>query len=118
MAVAPSVAVALLGCVVGGFGNGMQVVAAIQALQERVATEFQARVMGLAESINAAAMGLGFLAGGALATLGSPRLVFAAAAIGVAALTPAFAGAMRRPAPAPARARARARGEVDVAARA
>jgi predicted MFS family arabinose efflux permease len=95
MAVAPSVGLALVGCVLGGFGNGMQVVAAIQSLQERVAAEFQARVMGLAESVNAAAVGFGFLLGGVIATLGSPRLVLGVAAVGVIALAPAFAAALR-----------------------
>jgi len=97
MAVAPGVAVALAGCVLGGMGNGMQVVAAVQALQERVATEFQARVMALAESVNAAAVGVGFLLGGVLATLGSPRLVLAVAAVGVVVLAPSFAAALRSP---------------------
>jgi len=97
MAIAPSVAVALAGCALGGFGNGLEVVAAVQALQERVLPEFQARVMGFAESVNAGAMGVGFLAGGALATLASPRAVFAVAALGVLALTPVFASALRSP---------------------
>jgi len=97
MALAPGVGIALAGCVLGGMGNGLQVVAAVQALQERVAPEFQARVMGLAESVNAAGVGLGFLLGGVLATLGSPRLVLAVAAGGVVVLAPGFTAALRVP---------------------
>lgn len=95
LALAPGLALALVGCVLGGMGNGVQVVAVVQALQERVAPDLQARVMGLAESVNAAAVGVGFLCGGTLAALASPRAVFACAAFGVVVMAGGFVLALR-----------------------
>jgi predicted MFS family arabinose efflux permease len=83
MALSPSVAIAALGCLVGGAGNGIYYVSVVQAIQERVAEDFQARVMGLLESTNAACYGLGFLVGGAVTAVFDARLAFGLAAGGV-----------------------------------
>jgi predicted MFS family arabinose efflux permease len=83
MAVSPSVAIAALGCLVGGMGNGIYYVSVVQAIQERVAEDFQARVMGLLESVNAACYGLGFLVGGLVTAVFDARLAFGLAAGGV-----------------------------------
>jgi MFS family permease len=83
MAVAPDVAVAALACLLGGAGNGIYYVSVVQAIQERLPEDLQARVMGLLESINAAAYGAGFLAGGAVTALADARTAFAVAGVGV-----------------------------------
>ncbi|MBE2315343.1 MFS transporter [Solirubrobacter sp. CPCC 204708] len=72
--------------VIGGAGNGIQWVAVMTALQEVTPTEFQARMSGLLESIGAAMPGIGFLLGGLLTALGSPRTAFAFAGAGILAL--------------------------------
>jgi predicted MFS family arabinose efflux permease len=71
---------------VGGAGNGVQWVAVMTALQEATPPEFQARVAGLLESIGAAMPGLGYLLGGVLTQVGSPRTAFAFAGAGVLVL--------------------------------
>jgi MFS family permease len=72
--------------VVGGAGNGIQWVAVMTALQQATPTEFQARMSGLLESIGAAMPGIGFLLGGVLTALGSPRTAFAFAGAGILVL--------------------------------
>jgi hypothetical protein len=83
MAVAPAVGAAMLGALVGGAGNGVYYVSVVQSIQERVTDAFQARIMVLLESTNAACSGAGFLLGGALAASFDARLAFAVAAAGV-----------------------------------
>jgi MFS family permease len=84
MAGAPTLAIAAAGAGLGGIGNGISVVAMLQTLQERLHESLQARVMSLWEGLGAASIGVGYLLGGVLATLTSPRLVFAVAAVAVA----------------------------------
>jgi MFS family permease len=83
LALAPSLAIACVASLFGGIGNGVQWVAVMTALQEVVGDAYQARAAGLLESIAAAAPGVGFLMGGVLTALVSPRLAFAVAALGV-----------------------------------
>jgi predicted MFS family arabinose efflux permease len=83
MGLAPSLAVAMLGCLVGGAGNGVYYVSVVQALQERIAEDLQARVMSLLESTTAGAYGIGFLVGGALTAIWSSRLAIGVAGVGV-----------------------------------
>jgi len=83
LAVAPSVTVAALGCLVGGVGNGAYYLSVVQAIQERVEEPFQARVMSLLESVNAGSYGVGFVIGGAVTAVADVRLAFAVAATGV-----------------------------------
>jgi len=73
--------------VLGGAGNGVQWVSVVTALQENTPADLQARVTGLLESLAAAAPGVGFVIGGALAAIFSPPATFAAAGAGVLALT-------------------------------
>jgi MFS family permease len=94
MAVAPTLLVACAGSVLGGTGNGVQWVAVMTALQEAIAEEYQARVVGLLESIAAAAPGVGFVLGGVLTDLVDARVAYAVAAGGVALVCVAWA---RRP---------------------
>jgi predicted MFS family arabinose efflux permease len=67
---------------IGGAGNGVQWVAVVTALQERVPDEFQARVVGLLDSAATLAPVLAYTIGGALAQSLSPRAAYAAAGAG------------------------------------
>jgi hypothetical protein len=95
MALAPSVPVAVLGCLLGGAGNGVYYVSVVQAIQERVADDFQARVMALLESTNAAAYGAGFLLGGAVTALADARVAIAVAGGGILVAAAAIVGLLR-----------------------
>jgi len=82
-AVSPTLAFACLASAVGGAGNGVQWVAVITAIQELTAEAYQARVIGLLESLASGLSGVGFLLGGAIAAIVSPRASFAVAGAGV-----------------------------------
>jgi MFS family permease len=82
-AVAPSLAAACAASVLGGAGNGVQWVAIVTAVQNLTAQMYQARVIGLLESLASGLSGVGFLLGGAIAALLSPRASYAVAGAGV-----------------------------------
>jgi MFS family permease len=86
LAAAPTLAVACAASVAGGAGNGVQWVSAISAVQELTAEAMQVRVMSVLESIGAAMPGVGFVLGGAIAALASPRVTFLVAGLGVLAI--------------------------------
>ncbi|HYH60905.1 MAG TPA: MFS transporter [Solirubrobacterales bacterium] len=83
MAISPGLAIACVASGVGGAGNGVQWVAIITAIQELTAEAYQARVLGLLESLASGLSGVGFLLGGAIAAVVSPRASFAVAGAGV-----------------------------------
>ena len=83
MAIAETLLVACLISVVGGAGNGVQWISVVTTLQEMTPTDYQARIVGLLESLGAAMPGVGYLIGGALVALGSPRTAYAVAGVGV-----------------------------------
>jgi predicted MFS family arabinose efflux permease len=79
----------LLAClvsIIGGAGNGVQWIAVVTALQEATPADYQARIVGLLESIGAAMPGVGYVLGGALVAIGSPRTAYAFAGGGVLVL--------------------------------
>jgi MFS family permease len=82
-AVSPTLAIACAASVIGGIGNGVQWVALITAIQQLTTENYQARVMSVLESAGSAMPGVGFLLGGAIATLLSPRASYAVAGAGV-----------------------------------
>jgi hypothetical protein len=82
-AAAPTLALACAASVIGGIGNGVQWVALMTAVQAVTASAYQARVVAMLEAIASAMPGLGFLVGGAVATLADPRAAFAVAGAGV-----------------------------------
>jgi len=86
LAVAPTLALACAASVLGGTGNGVQWVSTISAVQEMTVQGMQARVMSVLESIGAAMPGVGFLLGGVVATVASPRTAFLIAGVGVFAI--------------------------------
>jgi MFS family permease len=82
MAAAGSLAMACAAAAVGGFGNGVQWVALMSAVQELTDPRFQARVVGLLESIGRMMPGLGFILGGVIAEVLDPRASFVVAGAG------------------------------------
>ena len=87
MAAAPTIEVAVIGSVLGGLSNGLEMVAARTAIQERTDDQWMALVMSLNDSVAQATPGLGFVLGGTLTALASPRLALAVAAGGSIAFT-------------------------------
>jgi MFS family permease len=83
MAAAPVLAVACVASLFGGTGNGVQWVAMVSAVQELTTASMQARVISVLESISSALPAVGFVLGGVIATVYSPRAAFAFAGIGV-----------------------------------
>jgi MFS family permease len=105
MAAAGSLAVACGAAAVGGAGNGVQWVSVISAIQGVTDERFQARVLGLLESLGAVMPGLGFVLGGVIAYFVDPRASFLIAGVGVLAVVALSASRLRRtewePAPEP-----------------
>jgi predicted MFS family arabinose efflux permease len=91
LAVATTLAVACLIAFAGGTGNGIQWVAIITALQERVPDEYQARVVGLLDSAATLAVVVAYPLGGFLTETLSPRAAFAVAGAGALMCAIAFA---------------------------
>lgn len=83
MAIAPTLAVACVASAIGGAGNGVQWVALVSAVQELTIATMQARVISVLESIASALPAVGFVIGGLIATVYTPRATFAFAGIGV-----------------------------------
>lgn len=83
MAGAQTLLVACLLSVLGGTGNGVQWIAVLTAIQEATPIDYQARVVGLLESSYAAMPGIGYVIGGAITAVSSPRAAYAAAGGGI-----------------------------------
>jgi MFS family permease len=83
---APTLFVACIASALGGAGNGIQWVALITAVQQMTSADYQARVISLLESLGTAMPGVGFVIGGAIAALFSPRASFVVAGAGVLAV--------------------------------
>ena len=86
MAAAPELTIACMAAAVGGAGNGIWWVAMVSAVQELTTASMQARVMSVVESLGAAMPGIGYLAGGVVATIAEPRATFLFAGLGVLGL--------------------------------
>lgn len=84
LALAPSLVFACIASVVGGVGNGAGWVAAVTSIQERIPLDTQSAVMTLLEGLNQVMPAIGFVIGGVLTDVVSPRLAYGAAATGVA----------------------------------
>ncbi|HEY7829017.1 MAG TPA: MFS transporter [Solirubrobacteraceae bacterium] len=69
----PTLAVACGAAVVGGMGNGVQWAALISSVQHMSPRELLGRLMGTVEGIGALCPAIGFVLGGVLAQLTSPR---------------------------------------------
>lgn len=86
LGLAPDIYVACVISAIGGIANGVQWVALTTMIQEATATEYQVRVMAVFESLTTASPGVGFLLGGAITVLVSPRVAFVVAAVGTLAV--------------------------------
>lgn len=89
-AFAPTLALACVAGVIGGFGNGVQWAAFISAVQSLTPPDLQGRMMGAVESLGAIFPALGLALGGALVALSSPRGAFLVVGLGAALSTIAF----------------------------
>ena len=99
MAVAPELYSACAMSLLGGIGNGVQWVAVVTALQEATEERFQARVAGLLEAVMAIGPGIGFVTGGVITALLTPRAAFAVSGGGVLLILALGALALRRRGP-------------------
>lgn len=96
MSAAGSLAIACLAASLGGAGNGVQWVSLISAIQSATADRYQARVLGLLESLGSATPGLGFVLGGVIAYAVQPRATFLLAGVGVLAVVAVSVPLLRR----------------------
>ena len=96
MGLAPGLVLACVAAMLGGAGNGVQWVAVVTALQEATEERYQARVAGLLEAVLAGAPGIGFLLGGTITALLSPRVAFLSAGAGVLLILALGGVAVRR----------------------
>lgn len=78
-AVAPTLAIACGSAVVGGIGNGIQWPSLISAVQQLTPAALQGRLMSAVGSLNALCPAIGFILGGSIAALSSPRVAMAVA---------------------------------------
>lgn len=95
-AAAPTLLVACAASVVGGIGNGVQWIALVTEVQELTRATYQARVLSLLEALASAMPGAGFLLGGAIAAIFSPRASYAVAGAGVLVVLAFAVFALRR----------------------
>lgn len=95
MAVAPSLAIGLVGSVIAGVGNGVESTAAQTGVQQRAKQEWMALTMSLNQSISQLAPGLGIVLGGVIATLASARVALGVAGAGSLLFAAAVAFALR-----------------------
>jgi predicted MFS family arabinose efflux permease len=79
LALAPNITLACALSLAGGAGNGVQWVAVMTALQERVPDGLQVRVVGLLDAGAQLAPGLGFALGSILTAAVSARATYALA---------------------------------------
>lgn len=83
LAGSPNLPVACAFSAIGGLGNGLWWIAMVTSLQQEIPMKSQSAVMALLESINQVMPGLGYILGGVVTALSSPRLAYALAAAGV-----------------------------------
>jgi hypothetical protein len=72
-AAAPNLAIACIAALVGGAGNGVQWASLYSAVQGLTPQALHGRLMSAVQSMNALCPAIGFVLGGALAQLSSPR---------------------------------------------
>ena len=88
-AVAPSLALAIVGSVIAGVGNGVETIAVRTTLQERTEDRWMTRVFSFSDSVYPIATGAGIVVGGAIATVSGPRVALGTAGFGALAITAA-----------------------------
>lgn len=78
----PTLGFACAAAVLGGAGNGVEFVAIVTALQEMTAPPFQARIASLIDVLWRAVPGLGYVLGGLIAAIATPRITYFVAGAG------------------------------------
>jgi MFS family permease len=111
MSLAPSLAVAIVGAIIGGAGNGVEAVSARTALQELVEQRWMAMMMSFNDSMFQFMPGIGIVLGGALAALAGARVALAVAGAGALAVTLAVWILLRPDDPAEVKPRAEGPGD-------
>jgi MFS family permease len=89
-AAAPTLAIACGSAVVGGVGNGIQWPSLISAVQQLTPSALHGRLMSAVGSLNALCPAIGFILGGSIAALSSPRVAMAVAGAVATLATVAF----------------------------
>jgi MFS family permease len=89
-AASPNLGLACAAAVVGGVGNGVQWASLLSAVQKLTPQTLHSRLMSVAESIRALCPAIGFLLGGTITALSSPRLALLVAGIVATASTGLF----------------------------
>jgi MFS family permease len=93
---APLIAIVAVSQAVGGFGNGLENVAADTLIQRAVPREMLGRVFGLVSTAAFGGSTLAYAAGGPLLDLTSARTVFVVAGSGILVVTAILAATLRR----------------------
>lgn len=91
LAVSRTLAIACAFSAIGGLGNGAQWVAFVTLIQESIPETAQSTVMSLVSAVADTMLAVGFLLGGAIATIWSPRIAYATSAAGVLLVLSMFA---------------------------
>jgi MFS family permease len=89
-AAAPTLWIACMAAVVGGIGNGIQWPSMISAVQQLTPAALHGRLMSAVGSLNALCPAIGFVLGGSLAALSSPRVAMAVPGVVATLATLAF----------------------------
>jgi hypothetical protein len=84
LALSPTLAVACAFSLIGGTGNGAAWVAAMTAIQERIPLTNQSAVMSVLNALNQFMPAVGFVVGGVVTSISSPRIAYAISAVGTA----------------------------------
>jgi hypothetical protein len=83
LAASPDLAIACAFSAVGGVGNGVWWIAVVTGVQQGIPAEVQSAVMAVLASVNQLMPALGFVMGGVVTALSSPRAAYGLAAGGV-----------------------------------
>jgi len=90
MAIAPALAIGVIGAAFAGAGNGIEVVSVRTAIQEGVEEQWMALMISFNDSIAEFVPGIGILVGGTLAALASPRVALATGGVGALVIAAAI----------------------------
>jgi Transmembrane secretion effector len=90
LAISPSLTLACVAALIGGVGNGVQWASLYSAVQNLTPEPLHGRLMSTVQSMNAICPSIGFLIGGLLAQLASPRTALLVAGLAASAGTFAF----------------------------
>jgi hypothetical protein len=89
-AAATTLALACAAALLGGTGNGLQWPSLISAVQQLTPAELHGRLMSVVESIGSLCPAIGFMLGGVITALSSPRVAMLVAGTAATALTALF----------------------------